>query len=72
MPYFCVSWHGIRAVFHMFKSRVLALFRRGFLKIFKENPVLLSVILYFTVRFSLDKLNSVQIDSIASLALIFI
>lgn len=66
MPYFCVWWHELRVVFHMFKSRVFALFTRGFVKIFKETPFLLRVILYFTVRFSLDKLSSVQTDSIAS------
>lgn len=39
----------------MFKSRVFTLFRRGFVKIFKEITALLRVTLCFTVRFSLHK-----------------
>lgn len=50
----------------MFKLRLFSLSRRGFVKIVNEIPFLLRVILYFTVSFPLDKLCSVETDSIAS------
>ena len=40
----------------MFKSRLFSLFRRGFVKVVNEIHFLLRIILYFTVRFLLDKL----------------